>query len=203
MYIKSITFVIAAIVLSTNSKAAMYDFYQGGFTDGAFVSGTFTANDLDFDNQISTFEDAGELTDFTMSFSGNSIVSAFSVDFSTSNTELVYDLSDGVFIGDDLFPSNPEAAEGIAVTSLADAPLFGSGQAVDALSFTFPLSLIFCGQGGECGLISGFGDSELGVFDVTYEMATVSVSSVPVPAAVWLFGSGLLGLVGVARHKKA
>ena len=29
-----------------------------------------------------------------------------------------------------------------------------------------------------------------------------SVPSVPVPAAVWLFGSGLLGLVGVARRKK-
>ena len=28
-------------------------------------------------------------------------------------------------------------------------------------------------------------------------------SAVPVPAAVWLFGSGLLGLVGVARRKKA
>ena len=24
----------------------------------------------------------------------------------------------------------------------------------------------------------------------------------PVPAAVWLFGSGLLGLIGVARRKK-
>jgi len=30
-----------------------------------------------------------------------------------------------------------------------------------------------------------------------------TVSSVPVPAAVWLFGSGLLGLVGMARRKKA
>ena len=28
------------------------------------------------------------------------------------------------------------------------------------------------------------------------------VSNVPVPAAVWLFGSGLLGLVGMARRKK-
>ena len=28
-------------------------------------------------------------------------------------------------------------------------------------------------------------------------------AAVPVPAAVWLFGSGLLGLVGVARRKKA
>jgi len=30
-----------------------------------------------------------------------------------------------------------------------------------------------------------------------------SAAVVPIPAAVWLFGSGLLGLVGVARRKKA
>jgi hypothetical protein len=28
------------------------------------------------------------------------------------------------------------------------------------------------------------------------------IPAVPVPAAVWLFGSGLLGLVGIARRKK-
>jgi hypothetical protein len=32
-------------------------------------------------------------------------------------------------------------------------------------------------------------------------MHVVSVSSVPVPAAVWLFGSGLAGLIGFARRK--
>jgi hypothetical protein len=31
----------------------------------------------------------------------------------------------------------------------------------------------------------------------------VEQTPVPIPAAVWLFGSGLLGLVGVARRKKA
>jgi hypothetical protein len=30
---------------------------------------------------------------------------------------------------------------------------------------------------------------------------TLNVGAVPVPAAVWLFGSGLLGLIGVARRK--
>lgn len=29
-----------------------------------------------------------------------------------------------------------------------------------------------------------------------------AVSAIPVPAAVWLFGSGLLGLVGIARRRK-
>ncbi|MGE5241685.1 MAG: VPLPA-CTERM sorting domain-containing protein [Bacteroidota bacterium] len=29
------------------------------------------------------------------------------------------------------------------------------------------------------------------------------MATVPVPAAVWLFGSGLLGLVGVARRRNA
>ena len=35
------------------------------------------------------------------------------------------------------------------------------------------------------------------------QLDNISVSAVPVPAAVWLFGSGLIGLIGVARGKKA
>ncbi|RKZ64268.1 MAG: hypothetical protein DRQ44_09390, partial [Gammaproteobacteria bacterium] len=34
-------------------------------------------------------------------------------------------------------------------------------------------------------------------------LATASASPVPVPAAFWLFGSGLIGLIGVARRRKA
>jgi len=41
-------------------------------------------------------------------------------------------------------------------------------------------------------------------FNGSTDLARLSVvSSVPVPAAVWLFGSGFIGLIGVARRKKA
>ena len=35
----------------------------------------------------------------------------------------------------------------------------------------------------------------------TADSLTLNVGAVPIPAAAWLFGSGLLGLVGVARRK--
>lgn len=48
------------------------------------------------------------------------------------------------------------------------------------------------------------GETELlRAFDSTSAYTTVAVSTVsavPIPAAVWLFGSGLIGLVGVARR---
>ena len=44
-------------------------------------------------------------------------------------------------------------------------------------------------------------------FSTTAQLAPIltdgSISAVPVPAAVWLFGSGLLGLIGIARRKSA
>jgi hypothetical protein len=43
-----------------------------------------------------------------------------------------------------------------------------------------------------------------GYFDIGSgnSMHVTSVSTVPLPAAVWLFASGLLGLIGVARRKR-
>jgi len=43
-----------------------------------------------------------------------------------------------------------------------------------------------------------------GSYNMNLDVTSVHVDSVvvPIPAAVWLFGSGLLGLIGLSRHKK-
>jgi len=56
--------------------------------------------------------------------------------------------------------------------------------------------------GAECNLNSG--GTATGTINCKATTSHLSVYGVvPVPAAVWLFGSGLLGLVGIARRKKA
>lgn len=49
----------------------------------------------------------------------------------------------------------------------------------------------------------GFVDSTSDPVAVTYNNATVDIAAVPIPAAVWLFGSGLVGLAGIARRRSA
>lgn len=39
--------------------------------------------------------------------------------------------------------------------------------------------------------------------NIDFDTIDITVSAVPVPPAVWLFGSGILGLIWVARQKKA
>ena len=36
-----------------------------------------------------------------------------------------------------------------------------------------------------------------------FDEAFLEVSAVPIPAAVWLFGSGLIGLIGIARRRRS
>ncbi len=56
------------------------------------------------------------------------------------------------------------------------------------------LSLLFK---ADCGASAGC------TVDAFIDNVNIDTAVVPVPAAVWLFGSGLLGLIGIARRKKA
>lgn len=48
-----------------------------------------------------------------------------------------------------------------------------------------------------CGPVAGC------TSEAYFDNVSVTVEAIPVPAAVWLFGSGLIGLIGIARRRKA
>jgi len=84
-----------------------------------------------------------------------------------------------------------------------DGPIFPTA---DWQSFSWTTTLGADVAGGvtlqlkaSCGPVEGCG------VDAYFDNVTIStdVAAVPVPAALWLFGSGLLGLIGVARRKQA
>jgi hypothetical protein len=67
---------------------------------------------------------------------------------------------------------------------------------------------VICSSGVDyCGIAPGYRDPYIGAsFEILFNadpVLTQVATVVPVPAAVWLFGSGLLGLIGLARRKKA
>lgn len=79
----------------------------------------------------------------------------------------------------------------------------GVSWSIAKTSFLIDLSLLGTPDSG-----ATFDDLGLGTFNDSPDhnghgvgLLTLNVSAVPVPAAVWLFASGLLGLLGISRRK--
>ncbi len=62
---------------SLEAAPVSFNFFQDGFDEGAIVTGGFTGDDINNDRRISE----SEIIDFSMEFSGNNIVPAFSIKF--------------------------------------------------------------------------------------------------------------------------
>jgi hypothetical protein len=90
----------------------------------------------------------------------------------------------------------------------------GGGRGNNKLGGWFHILEVEYGDGGEVLKLavdfrqfdeseSMIGPSTYGSLRINSDIPLNCVSNVPLPAAVWLFGSGLLGLVGYSRRKKA
>lgn len=81
-----------------------------------------------------------------------------------------------------------------------DSSCFGTGCSFAAGPISDGPLLHPAGVSTDIGVLLSF---QLTAGDTATFNTLFEVNPVPVPAAVWLFGSGLLGLVGMARRKKA
>ena len=161
------------------------------------VGNTFniTASGTDFFNDVSALDmtltwDTSFLTlitpDATILADANAL--GFT-DFFTaidSSTAGVLDLTFLAPLGDSVITTPTGIFDFFTLEFLAVSPTIGS-------------TTLMSGVGG----LGGWGDGSNDEINVDYVNASIMinpVSTVPVPAAVWLFGSGLLGLVGVARR---
>ena len=126
--------------------------------------------------------------------------------FNPSDTILaMFDDSDQSFMGSQLVIDIPEEIA-IAVSGGGNFKATGNlGMLTLTGSDHFILAVSTDGGANWSGN-TGIVDVGANSYNVVFSNGTVvevDVQVIPVPAAVWLFGSGLLGLVGIARRKKA
>lgn len=74
--------------------------------------------------------------------------------------------------------------------------LDNTGQDISINTWTSATSIDLMGN-------SYFSNNKIANLSMTYRGSTPPPAYVPLPAAIWFFGSGLLGLIGMSRRKKS
>jgi hypothetical protein len=176
------------IITSFSSQASpiAYTLNDVVFTDGGTASGTFT-----YDAETFTYSDISIATTSGSLFSGNTYTNLFN-DYPVQ------------------FPANgwtfhaKSGPEPIAFDDHAFKLQFTNFLTNDGGTYTLDTSNDFRSYEGTWVEVTG--STTGGGMPLLRSIASGTVSgtlaAVPIPAAVWLFGSGLLGLLGISRSNK-
>jgi len=185
--------VLAFGLMASTANATTIDFEEfstGNLSNVETINGVeFSVIDPTDDTALRIFNDATRTAyllscDFSLS---SPCVKGLNVDFGAPVNDVSFD-----FLAEDL----PAGEVSGTVSAYLDGALVGT---IDLISngATVPNLVDLSVLGPIDQLIL---DPSLDPAGLGYDNFSFSV--VPVPAAVWLFGSGLIGLVGLARRKK-
>ena len=187
-----------------------------GLTGGVHTDSNGTQN-----NSGSRLNDAGQVTGYAQRYNGTAAAGysawlydddldqTFFQDFSVRSSD-GYSYSNAQYLGDDglmlgnyeLFDIDDSSLGYYAFSFTIEDGFTELGLLVNDLDDAGWLSLSYALSSNEAEQIIGTGILNDTASTAAY-LLTPHVSAVPVPAAAWLFGSGLIGLVGFARRKKA
>lgn len=185
------TALAAALLVATSAQASTFDFAgtfwmwdgtgaQVGTTDTT-VTGTFN-----FDMATGTGTGGNMSTSqpfFGIPWTASDITMSANMDGSV-NADMTFTWGVTVIPVNLTLAMSPNADGTVSVNSSADA----DGDGIPSTAMT-------------TGPFSGFSPEFAGTATCVADCG--APAEVPVPAAVWLFGSGLVGLAGVARRRKA
>jgi hypothetical protein len=163
--------VVAILLWCSTASALTWSISQSGYAEGATISGSFTGADINLDDQITASD--GEVTAFSISFSGNSLVPQWTLGLAEL-VGLVWDVGTP-FLGDG-------SAEWLEVVD----PAGDGGSFVNGLAAGLPF-------GGRVG----FGSA------VDRSASKITVTLVPEPSSAVLIAIGLAGLGWRGRAKHA
>ena len=180
-------------LMASTANATTIDFEEfstGNLSNVEIINGVeFSVIDPTDDTALRIFNDATNTAyllscDFSLS---SPCVKSLNVDFGAPVNDVSFD-----FLAEDLSAGEVSGT----VNAYLDGVLVGT---IDLISngATVPNLVDLSALGPVDQLII---DPSLDPAGLGYDNFSFSV--VPVPAAVWLFGSGLIGLVGLARRKK-
>ena len=140
------------------------------------------------------------------------------IDLSTGSTFGISEITpcigpcDAVTVTTGAFTATADDVVGTFTTSPATLDVLidfdaGYGPAsIDLSLWSFPVTLAYNTFDNTFNIAWGIYNPNQDGYIVDANMflgGSIETSVIPVPAAAWLFGSGLLGLIGVARRKKA
>jgi hypothetical protein len=195
MGIKLIALAATTLVLSTNVNAVTLTFDDIPSGSIQNISGNMpTYQDFNFSHTLDWVDVVGS------SWNYGAVSGDFAILNNDSGTGVITEASNADFTFDGLWAKKWSTSPESGGTDTLSGTLSGFNNGSLVWQVSTGLNGSYEYYGAQAGLIDelhlGFGN----VFLVD-NLSLNGVSTVPVPAAVWLFGSGLIGLIGLARRK--